>query len=236
MLNRISILRIKVVVFDLDDTLYEEITYVYSGFKAVADFLAQEHALSSDALFHELKETLHVKGRGDIFDDVLRHVGLYSKTRVRQCLHIYRSHLPTIALLPEALTLLRELQRQNIPVYIVTDGNKMVQNRKIEALHVKPFVRKVFITHRYGKIHAKPSPYCFEKIATLENVPPQEIVYIADNPHKDFIGIKPLGFQTIRIRQGMFQALILDKIHEANFEVFTLIQLKGLLMQWIKKC
>lgn len=225
-------MRIKVVVFDLDDTLYEEITYVYSGFKAVADFLAQEHALSSDVLFHELKETLHVKGRGNVFDDVLRHHALYSKTRVRQCLHIYRSHLPTIALLPEALTLLREFQHQNIPVYIVTDGNKMVQNRKIEALHVKPLVKNVLITHRYGKVHAKPSPYCFEKIATLENVSPQEIVYIADNPHKDFIGIKPLGFQTIRIKQGMFAAITCDTAHEAD-TVSTLNQLKGLLEQWI---
>lgn len=220
------------MVFDLDDTLYEEITYVYSGFRAVANALSQEYALSSEALFNAFKEALHVKGRGSIFDDVLKAYGLYTKVRMQRCISLYHLHTPSITLLPEASALLKELQRQMVPVYIVTDGNKIVQNRKIEALLVKPYVSKVFITHRYGTVHAKPSPYCFEKIATLEKVTPQEIVYIADNPHKDFIGIKPLGFQTIRIRQGMFKATTLDTAHEAH-EVSTLNQLKGLLTQWI---
>ncbi|MCD8543315.1 MAG: HAD family hydrolase [Sulfurospirillum cavolei] len=222
-------MRIKVVVFDLDDTLYEEITYVYSGFKAVANALSQEHALSFEALFGTLKETLHVKGRGQIFDDLLRHYGLYTKARVQHCVSLYRLHTPTITLLPEAQALLRELQHKQIPVYMVTDGNKIVQNRKIEALHVKPFVKKVFITHRYGKMHAKPSPYCFEKIATLENITPQEIVYIADNPHKDFIGIKPLGFQTIRIKQGMFKEMETHSAYNAHHTIKHIKELSPLL-------
>ena len=35
-----------IIVFDLDDTLYEEITYVRSGFKAVASYLSQTYKKS----------------------------------------------------------------------------------------------------------------------------------------------------------------------------------------------
>ena len=39
-----------ILVFDLDDTLYPERTYVESGFKAVADSLAQKFGFDADAL------------------------------------------------------------------------------------------------------------------------------------------------------------------------------------------
>lgn len=93
------------------------------------------------------------------------------------------------------------LQSKNIPLYIVTDGNKIVQNNKIEALNLRKHIKKDFITHRFGKKHSKPSTYCFEKIRKLENVNPEDIVYIGDNPNKDFVNIKELGFRTIRIKK-----------------------------------
>ena len=43
---------IKAVVFDLDDTLYDEIDYCRSGFAAVADSLAKSNSdHSTDAIF-----------------------------------------------------------------------------------------------------------------------------------------------------------------------------------------
>lgn len=230
-----STLPIKVVIFDLDDTLYEEINYVYSGFKAVSSYLFQTFHIDETEVFEALKKTLHVNGRGEVFDAVLKTFHHYSKQNVMRCLNVYRSHMPTISLFPEAHELLGELKRQDIPIYIVTDGNKIVQNRKIEALHVKPFIKKAFITHRYGKIHAKPSPYCFEKIATLENTKPQEILYIADNPHKDFVGIKPLGFQTIRIKQGLFKEMSPSSAYDAHHTINHIRELKPLLKQMCHK-
>jgi putative hydrolase of the HAD superfamily len=36
-----------IIVFDLDDTLYEEITYVRSGFKAVANYLSKNYKIET---------------------------------------------------------------------------------------------------------------------------------------------------------------------------------------------
>lgn len=220
---------INVVVFDLDDTLYDEITFVYSGFEAVAHYLANRYVLSAETVLDDFKKALQTQGRGRVFDHVLQSYGLIQKSLIARCIHIYRTHEPTIALLPEAKTILEELNRLNIPVYIVTDGNKITQANKIKALNLGNYVNKSFITHRYGIHNAKPSPYCFEKIADLEQKSSDKIVYIGDNIQKDFIGIKPLGFRTIRIRNGMFRNLEPTLEQAAHYDINHLLELQTLL-------
>ena len=200
--KRIAIVNVKVIVFDLDDTLYDEITYVKSGFRAVAEYFAPKNP---DAMFEQMLSILEDKGRGRVFDDALTHFGIYSKANVKKALSIYRSHSPKIELNADAKEMLALYKKIGTPLYIVTDGNKNVQANKLKALDLEKWIKKAFITHRYGKIHAKPSPYCFLQIAKIEGVKSEEILYIADNVNKDFMGIKKLGFRTICIKQGMFK-------------------------------
>jgi putative hydrolase of the HAD superfamily len=211
-------------VFDLDDTLYDEITYVKSGFMEVAKVYMPENP---HVMFEKMIEILERDGRGKVFDNALKHFGFTSKKDVKKALGIYRSHMPKICLNEDAREILSHYK--NTPLYIVTDGNKLVQERKVKALGLEKFVKKAFITHRYGTIHAKPSPYCFEKIALLEGVKNEEIVYIADNVNKDFIGIKKLGFQSVRISQGMFKEVQKPAEYHANVTIDSLKELKKLL-------
>lgn len=220
---------INVVVFDLDDTLYNEISFVHSGFKAVATYLSNHLSISADALLEDFKKAVDTQGRGKVFDSVLQNYGFTQKALISKCIRIYRTHEPTISLLAEAKTILDDLNRRNIPIYIVTDGNKITQANKIKALNLEKYVNKVFITHRYGTHNAKPSPYCFQKIADLEQKPSDKIVYIGDNVRKDFIGIKPLGFSTIRIRNGMFKDLEPTLEQAAHYEINHLLELQTLL-------
>ena len=219
-------MNVKVIVFDLDDTLYDEITYVKSGFMAVANAYMPQNP---HAMFAKMMAILEHDGRGKIFNDTLAHFTLFSQTNVKKALSVYRSHMPKICLNEDAREILSHYQNQNIPLYIVTDGNKLVQERKIKALGLEKFVKKAFITHRYGTIHAKPSPYCFEKIALLEGVKNEEIVYIADNVNKDFVGIKKLGFKSVRISQGMFRDAQKPPEYHADVTIDSLKELKKLL-------
>lgn len=217
-------MRVKVIVFDLDDTLYDESSYVMSGFMAVAKAYMPENP---DAMFEKMVAILERDGRGKVFDNALKHFGFTSKKDVKKALSIYRNHIPKICLNEDAQEILSHYQ--NIPLYIVTDGNKLVQERKIKALGLEKFIKKAFITHRYGTIHAKPSPYCFEKIARLEGVKSEEIVYIADNVNKDFIGIKKLGFKSVRIRRGMFRDAQKPPEYHADVAIDSLLELQALI-------
>lgn len=223
-------MKVKVIVFDLDDTLYSEIEFVKSGFRAVAKYLHHLHPKHlEESLYTMMLSELKQNGRGKVFDVVLEYLGCKTKKMVQKALSIYRLHTPRLTLPKESQEILEYFSHQNIPLYIVTDGNKIVQNNKIRALDVERFVSKSFITHRYGKIHAKPSPYCFIKIAEQERADYEDIVYIADNSNKDFVGIKKLGFRTIRIKQGMFQDVQNPKEYQAEYEIESLLELKKIL-------
>lgn len=45
---------------------------------------------------------------------------------------------------------------------------------------------------------------------------PSEIIYFGDNPAKDFRGIKPLGFKTIRLLRGNYADICPDKSNNAH--------------------
>ncbi|MGV8145768.1 MAG: HAD family hydrolase [Alkaliphilus sp.] len=213
-----------VIVFDLDDTLYNEIDFVKSGFREVAKHLNTAYSVPINESYKFMMEQLINVGRGRIFDDVLRKYSIYNRRNVRSCVLTYRLHKPEITLSKEADKCLKRFE--SFPLYIVTDGNKLVQENKIEALKLKNRVKFSFITHRYGIKNAKPSPYCFLKICTLEKVSPENIVYIGDNPNKDFIGIKPYGFNTIRILKGNYKNVVREDEFEADNRINSLSELK----------
>ncbi|MCI1858754.1 MAG: HAD family hydrolase [Sporolactobacillus sp.] len=222
----------KVIVFDLDDTLYDEKTYLQSSYRAVARYLAALPQIDESAAgIYRLMTVLYATGgRSQLFDRLLLQLKQRpTKTLICRCLSVYRRHQPEIHLPETSLQCLRRLN--GYPLYIVTDGNKIVQHRKLKALGLYRMMKHCYITHRYGLRHAKPSPYCFLDLAAKEKAEPSAIVYIGDNPHKDFIGIKPLGFRTVRVLTGVYRHLQMDQAHEAAVTIASLAELEDALNQ-----
>ncbi|MEF2243929.1 HAD family hydrolase [Paenibacillus sp. IITD108] len=217
----------KVIVFDMDDTLYDELTYVKSGFRATAAYLNERYGIPQEDAFTHMNNTLQFEGRGAVFNKVLQAYGLENRSRVIDCIKQYRHHKPQIELYPDAVAVLTQLS--SYPVYIVTDGHKEAQHRKLEALGLYSRVKKCYITHRYGKHHAKPSPYCFQQIAKRENMAAAEIVYIGDNVNKDFVGIKPLGFRTVQIMRGSYVHAVRPESYQADSKINSLIEIIDML-------
>lgn len=220
-----------VIVFDLDDTLFEELSFVYSGFRAVADYLNPIIHLPQEQIITALKAELQSQ-REQVFDRFLAKQGFKSQKMIKSCVSIYRGHEPSLNLFPEARACLARLHEH--PIYIVTDGNQLVQRKKFFALGLDLLVRRCFFTYAHGLHRRKPSPYCFEKICALEQVTPASVVYIADNPHKDFVGIKPLGFQTIRVLTGPYRHDKVEDAYEAHLSIPNLRVLNEKLIQQLK--
>ena len=222
-----------ILVFDMDDTLYDEMTFVKSGFRAVAQYMKETFDASEEACYQLMIEELAENGRGRIFNRVLEAYGKLTKQHIKKCVTRYRLHQPTIQLNEDTLRCFERFKDHSL--YVVTDGHKLVQDQKVKALGLYEKVKKVFITYRYGLHHSKPSPYCFQKIAALEKANPEQIVYIGDNPKKDFVGIKPLGFKTIRIRTGGFKDLKVDEAHDAHKSIHSLDELTPALLTELAK-
>lgn len=220
-----------VIVFDLDDTLYEELTFVHSGFRAVADYLSPILDVAQKQIIEELNIELQIQ-REKVFDRFLIKHKKASQKLIKNCVSVYRGHEPSLALFPEARMCLNRFQ--DYPIYIVTDGNHLVQRKKIQALGLDLLVKRCFFTYAHGLHRKKPSPYCFEKICQLENVHPTSVVYIADNPYKDFVGIKPLGFKTIRVQTGPYAWDKVEPAYEADFTIANLQLLNDHLFRQLK--
>ena len=67
-----------IIVFDLDEVLYDEKTYVISGFRDVSEFLEKDEAIPKKIIFEYLKRRLK-NGRERIFNDLLDNFRIYSQ-------------------------------------------------------------------------------------------------------------------------------------------------------------
>ncbi len=69
---------IKAILFDLDDTLYEEKEFVKSGFKEVAKFISNKFKIN-EKIFYKILSNVFSEGiRGNIFNIALERLNINS--------------------------------------------------------------------------------------------------------------------------------------------------------------
>lgn len=197
-----------ILVFDLDDTLYDEATFVDSGFDAVAHLLSPTLGASAHELHERMRDLLAEYGRGQVFDRLLDEHAVADPDVVAACVAAYRSHIPAITLAAPVRDMLAALSaRPGQPLYLVTDGDPGVQGRKIEALGLAPYFAETYRTWSFGRAAGKPSLHCFELIREREHCSWADMVHVADDPSKDFVSLRKVGARTIRVHTGRCAAV-----------------------------
>jgi len=191
---------ITTVVFDLDDTLYDEVDYCRSGFAAVADFVAgRADAPPREHIFSCLWELFTSGCRRDTFNAALERLGMPCQDQLIQDLvQVYRNHKPDITLPPESRDVLEKLSR-HYTLALLTDGYLPAQQLKVRALGVEQYFKRILYTEQLGRRFWKPSPAGFLKLIDELKTKPEHMACIGDNQKKDFIAPNKLGCATIQI-------------------------------------
>ena len=191
---------ITAVVFDLDDTLYDEIEYCRSGFAAVAKMAIKlPKAPSAGQIFDAIWKHFAAGNRKKTFNAALEELGIaYDDKLIRQLVRAYRNHAPQITLPPDSRDVLEELSTK-YTLALLTDGFLPAQRLKVRALGIEKYFKCIVYTEQLGREFWKPSPASFEKLLANLNVKPESVAYVADNCEKDFIAPNKLGFVTIQI-------------------------------------
>ncbi len=216
----------KAVLFDLDDTLYPERSFVRSGFRAVARHLARTAPLDAESLFQRMMVVLEREGRGEVFDIVLQDLGHYRLNLVPELVHVYRTHRPAIRLFDDVEPGLRRLKQEGFLLGVVTDGLASVQRNKIGALDLETMVDTIVCTEEVGRGEGKPSAAPFRTALELLQVEPSETAYVGDDPAKDFQGPRELGMRTVHMhRKGLSGRLAQEEIGKVDLRVETLEEL-----------
>ncbi|MBI4566656.1 MAG: HAD family hydrolase [Planctomycetes bacterium] len=187
------------VVFDLDDTLYLERTFVRSGFRVVSECVRREWGVSG---FFSKAWRLFLAGeRRLIVDRVIQDEGIQPfRAVVRRLVAVYRSHRPRLRLCPDARRFV-ERPPPGVALAILTDGRPRTQRAKIRALGLDRWIDPVILTGRWGTKYGKPHPRGFRTLQRRFGLRPSACVYVADNPAKDFDAPRRLGWRFVRMRR-----------------------------------
>jgi putative hydrolase of the HAD superfamily len=186
------------VVVDVDDTLYLERDYVRSGFRAVGEWCHAE--LDVDRVGERAWELFTAGRRGTTLSDAMTDRGIAVDGRLRDAVvEIYRRHAPDIALAPDARHFLRRVSSTLGRLGVITDGPAESQRAKCRALGLDDMADPLLITEEMGT--SKPDPAIYRQVAETWQLPPHELVYVADNPAKDFVAPLALGWHAVRIRR-----------------------------------
>lgn len=200
---------ITTVVFDLDDTLYSEVDYCRSGLRATAGFITQTLAtgLGPEEIFSALWDQFQQGNRAHTLNAALDMLGIpHDKKLIRSLVSVYRKHRPQIALPRESRRVLETL-KETYTLALLTDGFLPAQRLKVQALKIKKYFSHIIFTEQFGRQFWKPSPVGFQRLCELLDVPAEQMVYVGDNPAKDFVAPNALGFTTIQVRRP-------DSIHD----------------------
>ena len=178
----------RVVVFDLDDTLYKEQDYLRSAYHAIAAQIESRYGL--EGIFDRMLRWWQ-EGK-NVFQHLIDAYGL--DMTVDDLLTVYRSHVPAIRLDEETKSLLDRLHRHAV-LGLITDGRSLTQRHKIDALGLSVYMdeQDILISGETG--FEKPSDEPFRHF--MERYPSRTYYYIGDNPAKDFIAPNRLGWTTV---------------------------------------
>lgn len=211
----------KAVLFDLGNTLYIKESFLDSAFAEVAQYLSSIYKLDKPTVLALLYRIWKVRTSHYefLFDDLLQILGIYSAELITEVLNIYHSHQPDkIKAYPSSKKLTKEI-RKHYKTGLVTDGHPQMQRNKIAALGWGDSFDTIIYSMEYNKAYLKPHPFVYRLAIEKLKVKPEQTLYVGDNPYDDFIGAKELGIVTVRVLQGEFKDIRLDKRHEANINI-----------------
>lgn len=192
----------KVVCFDLDDTLYKEIDYLKSAYREIASYAADYCRGCSDSPIilsvkaYEAMLLAYKEGQ-NAFERLNAFLGI--NLPISQYLQIYRMHKPNIRLSKSAVSALNSLKSPECIIGLITDGRSVQQRNKVEALGLNRWIidEDFLISEEFGS--EKPTSANYEYF--MKRYPESdEFMYVGDNLKKDFIAPNALGWQTVCLK------------------------------------
>lgn len=173
-----------IVVFDLDDTLYNELDFLKSAYCEIAQDIDRDNW----KLLYASLISLYRSGN-DVFNFISETYGTPKEVLVQT----YRKHTPQISLFEGAINIITAIKEKQGKIGVLTDGRSLTQRNKIKALGLINLLDLLVISEELGT--EKPHKNNF--LIFEEEFGAGNFYYIADNFKKDFVTPNTLGWETI---------------------------------------
>ncbi len=184
------------LVFDLDDTLYLERDFAFSGYLHLDRWV--EATFSREGFGRAARDHFENGDRRRVFDMALADLEIpVSAELIGRLVSEYRHHAPSIRLCPDAAAWLKA-NCGGPPLGLITDGPAAMQRAKIEALDLRSWITHLRPTGDWGDDFGKPHPRAFQEME--DRAPTSErMIYVADNPAKDFVTPRARGWLCVQL-------------------------------------
>ncbi|MCD6366622.1 MAG: YjjG family noncanonical pyrimidine nucleotidase [Bacteroidales bacterium] len=227
---------ISTIFFDLDRTLWDfetnsEVTLrqLYSDFNLKKFIPSQEVFLSTYREKNKALWALYRKGCLD--SNVLKQKRFYEtflaygidKPELAQTFG--RAYLEKLAtqkqLFPGTIELLDYLFPK-YPLYILTNGFKEVQHKKLKNINLKKYFTGIFTSDEIG--YPKPNPEFFSFVLDKISAKPEHCIMVGDDLQTDILGAKNMSIKGIYFNPD-------EKPHQeiVDYEITRLLEIKKIL-------
>jgi putative hydrolase of the HAD superfamily len=192
------------LVFDLDDTIFQEMDYLKSAYAHISSKLA---ATVKEDLYDAMLKKYHA--RENVFQWLLNeYQNNFPDLSLQWLLKEYRDHVPSIKLSETTAAFFDQLQKRKVLAGLITDGRSVTQRNKLRALGLETFFSDIIISEEFGSEKPDERNYLFFE----KKYPEMDFYFFGDNTSKDFIVPARLGWTTICMRNAG------NHIHPQSFD------------------
>lgn len=127
--------------------------------------------------------------------------------------------MPEIELYDGVKNLILNPKKKGIKVGIITDGSPEGQLNKIIALGLNDLIDDIIITDELGGTQfRKPNDIAFRIMQNRWRSPFEQLVYVGENPNKDFLAPRQLGMRWLyfKNKEGLYSNSNFKQLYEIN--------------------
>ncbi|MFD0897847.1 HAD family hydrolase [Loigolactobacillus binensis] len=212
----------KAILFDLDDTLYDQLQPFRQAFTATFAFknvpLEKLYRLSrqlSDQVF-----TASTTGAMSMtamyiyrIQKALAHFDHpISAQQAQTFQQNYQHYQQQIQLLPDVIATLNYCQAHQFGLGIITNGPTAHQEAKIAQLGLQRWIKPSQIIISGAVRVAKPAPQIFQLTAARLHLTPATTYFVGDSFANDIVGAKQAGWHTIWLNRRQHQISDASKV------------------------
>ena len=196
---------IRAVLFDLDETLTDRRLSLARFAHAFRDaFVSDLDGVGVEVVHHTLQQADGggYRSRNEVFADLLEALPWRVQRSIEDLAMHWQTVFPRCAMPMAGLDrVLDTLDSWGVRMGIITKGGAVVQNLKVDALHLRPRMGTILVSEAIGM--EKPDPRIFRRAVEDLGIGPSEAVYVGDHPIKDVLGAAAAGLRPIWLRRSI---------------------------------
>jgi putative hydrolase of the HAD superfamily len=191
---------IRVIIFDLDGTLYQSSTisgkFAEAAYHAIAKLKGISFDEAKQLIEHKRAQMKQVYGDPAPYTLTLKSIGMSTEHWHKENIAYFdpRDHLEEDARLLKSLTTLKERFR----LAILTNNNSVQTDRTLEALGIKHLFDRVYSYNTFKLL--KPDPEFLRRAMEDMNVRPEECCFVGDRYNVDLAPAQKLNVHVYYVK------------------------------------